>query len=75
MTTASIGHLAHLEGCTIHDGALVGSQSVVLHNAVVESGALVGAAALVPNNMVVPAGALAIGRSGEAPSRTRPPST
>lgn len=56
-----IGHLAHLEGCTIHDGALVGSQSVVLHNAVVKSGALVGAGALVPNNMVVPAGALAVG--------------
>lgn len=63
-----VGHLAHLEGCTIHDGALVGSQSVVLHNAVVERGALVGAAALVPNNMVVPAGALAIG----VPAKLRP---
>jgi carbonic anhydrase/acetyltransferase-like protein (isoleucine patch superfamily) len=63
-----VGHLAHLEGCTIHDGALVGSQSVVLHNAVVESGALVGAAALVPNNMVVPAGAMALG----VPAKIRP---
>jgi carbonic anhydrase/acetyltransferase-like protein (isoleucine patch superfamily) len=26
-----MGHLAHLEGCTVHDGALVGSGSVVLH--------------------------------------------
>ena len=65
-----IGHLAHLEGCTIHDGALVGSQSVVLHNAIVESGALVGAGALVPNNMVVPAGALAVG----VPAKIRPDS-
>lgn len=56
-----VGHLAHLEACTVHDGALIGSGSIVLHNAVVESGALVGAAALVPNNMVVPAHALAIG--------------
>jgi len=56
-----IGHLAHLEGCTIHDGALVGSGSVVLHNVVVEIGALVGANALVPNNMVVPARAMALG--------------
>lgn len=56
-----IGHLAHLEGCTIHDGALIGSQSVVLHNAVVHSGALVGACALVPNKMVVPARAMALG--------------
>lgn len=56
-----IGHLAHLEGCHIHDGALVGSQSVVLHHAIVETGALVGAGALVPNNMVVPARAMALG--------------
>lgn len=56
-----VGHLAHLEGCTIHDGALVGSGSVVLHRAVVESGALVGAGAVVPNDMVVPARAMALG--------------
>ena len=56
-----IGHLAHLEGCTIHDGALVGSGSVVLHGAVVETGALVGAGAVVPNEMVVPSGAMALG--------------
>lgn len=56
-----VGHLAHLEGCTVHDEALIGSGSIVLHNAVVESGALVGAAALVPNNMVVPARAMALG--------------
>jgi carbonic anhydrase/acetyltransferase-like protein (isoleucine patch superfamily) len=33
-----IGHLAHLEGCTIEDGSLVGSGAVVLHDAVVRSG-------------------------------------
>jgi len=56
-----IGHNAHLEGCTIEDGSLVGSGSVVLHRAVVRSGALVGANALVPNAMVVPSGAMALG--------------
>ncbi|MBK9180634.1 MAG: gamma carbonic anhydrase family protein [Acidimicrobiales bacterium] len=56
-----VGHLVHLEGCTIHDGALVGSGSVVLHRAVVRSGSLVGAAALVPGGMVVPEGAMALG--------------
>ena len=56
-----VGHVAHLEGCTIHDGSLVGSGSVVLHRAVVESGALVGANAVVPNGMVVPSGAMALG--------------
>ncbi|HVX16820.1 MAG TPA: gamma carbonic anhydrase family protein [Acidimicrobiales bacterium] len=65
-----VGHLAHLEGCIIHDGALVGSGSVVLHNAVVETGALVGAQALVPNNMVVPSGAMALG----VPAKLRPDS-
>jgi carbonic anhydrase/acetyltransferase-like protein (isoleucine patch superfamily) len=57
----TIGHLAHLEGCTIEDGALVGTGSIVLHRAIVRSGALVGAAALVPNGMEVPAGAMALG--------------
>jgi carbonic anhydrase/acetyltransferase-like protein (isoleucine patch superfamily) len=56
-----IGHLAHLEGCIVEDGALVGTGSIVLHRAVVRSGALVGAAALVPNGMAVPAGAMALG--------------
>ncbi|MEX2659434.1 MAG: gamma carbonic anhydrase family protein [Acidimicrobiales bacterium] len=56
-----VGHLAHLEGCTIEDGSLVGSGSVVLHRAVVRSGALVGANAVVPNDMEVPTGAMALG--------------
>ncbi len=56
-----VGHRAHLEGCTIADDALVGSGSVVLHEAVVESWALVGAQALVPNGMVVPSRAMALG--------------
>lgn len=63
-----IGHLAHLEGCIIHDGALVGSGSVVLHRAVVESGALVGAGAVVSGGMVVPARAMALG----IPAKIRP---
>jgi len=56
-----VGHLAHLECCTIHDGALVGTGSIVLHEAVVETGALVGAGAVVPNGMLVPSGAMALG--------------
>jgi len=56
-----IGHLAHLEGCVIHDRALVGSGSVVLHQANVFSGATVAAGAVVRNRMDVPANALAVG--------------
>ena len=56
-----VGHLAHLEGCVIHDRALIGSGSIVLHEAVVHSGATVGAGAVVRNRMVVPANSLAVG--------------
>jgi carbonic anhydrase/acetyltransferase-like protein (isoleucine patch superfamily) len=63
-----VGHLAHLESCTVHDRALVGTGSIVLHRVVIESGALVGAGALVPNGMLVPAGALALG----IPAKLRP---
>jgi carbonic anhydrase/acetyltransferase-like protein (isoleucine patch superfamily) len=56
-----IGHLAHLEGCTVEDESLVGSGSVVLHYAVIGTGATVGANAVIPNRMQVPPGALAVG--------------
>ena len=56
-----IGHIAHLEACTIHNGAQVSSGAVVLHRAVVHSGAIVAANAVVLNDTIVPAGALAVG--------------
>ncbi|MDA8355188.1 MAG: gamma carbonic anhydrase family protein [Actinomycetota bacterium] len=56
-----IGHVAHLEGCTLEDDSLVGSGSIVLHHAVIGTGATVGANAVVPNRMAVPPGALALG--------------
>ena len=56
-----IGHIVHLEGCTIEPHSLVGSGSVVLHRAVVRSHALVGANAVVPNGMEVPSFAMALG--------------
>jgi carbonic anhydrase/acetyltransferase-like protein (isoleucine patch superfamily) len=63
----TIGHLAHLEGCIVENGALVGTGSIVLHRAIVRSGALVGAGAVVPNDMEVPTGAMALG----VPARIR----
>jgi carbonic anhydrase/acetyltransferase-like protein (isoleucine patch superfamily) len=56
-----IGHLAHLEGCVVHDGALIGSGSIVLHRAIVRHGATVAAGAVVRNRMEVPEGAVAMG--------------
>ena len=62
-----VGHIVHLEGCTVEDGSLVGNGSVVLHRAVIGRGALVGSNAVVPADVVVPPGALALG----VPARIR----
>ncbi|NUU21246.1 MAG: gamma carbonic anhydrase family protein, partial [Streptomycetaceae bacterium] len=63
-----VGHLVHLEGCTIEDDCLVGNGAIVLHHAVVRSGALVGANAFVGNRVEVPAYAMALG----VPATIRP---
>lgn len=64
----TVGHRAHLEGCTIEDECLIGSGSVVLHRVVVGAGALVGAQALVTNGTQVPPRAMALG----VPAKIRP---
>jgi carbonic anhydrase/acetyltransferase-like protein (isoleucine patch superfamily) len=63
-----VGHPVHLEGCTIEDGSLVGSGSVVLHDVIVRSGGLVGAGAVVSGGTEVPSRAMALG----IPARIRP---
>ena len=60
-TGCVVGHMVHLEGCTIDDGALIGSGSVVLNLARIGAGALVGANAVVSNKVVVPPRARALG--------------
>ena len=56
-----IGHIVHLEGCTIESNAQVSSGAIVLHQVVVHSGAIVAANAVVLNGTDVPSGALAVG--------------
>jgi len=56
-----IGHIVHLECCTIDDGAQVSSGAIVLHRVHVGTGAIVAANAVVLNDTVVPPGALAVG--------------
>jgi carbonic anhydrase/acetyltransferase-like protein (isoleucine patch superfamily) len=63
-----VGHLAHLEGCTVGNRCLIGSNSVVLNRVVVGDGSLVGAGALVPEGTVVPPDHRALG----VPARPRP---
>jgi carbonic anhydrase/acetyltransferase-like protein (isoleucine patch superfamily) len=56
-----IGHLAHLEGCVVKNGAFIGSGSLVLHRVVIGEGAVVAGNAVLLDDMEVPPGALAIG--------------
>ncbi|OWT77437.1 MULTISPECIES: gamma carbonic anhydrase family protein [unclassified Achromobacter] len=57
----TVGHQAMLHGCTIHEGALVGMQAIVLNNAVVGRNCLIGAGAIVPEGRVIPDNSLVIG--------------
>lgn len=56
-----VGHNAHLEGCVVDDGCLIGSGSVVLNRVHVGAGSIVAAAALVPEGFEVPARSLVAG--------------
>ena len=56
-----VGHNAHLEGCVVEDGCLIGSGSITLNRARVGTGAIVAAAALVPEGFEVPPRALVAG--------------
>ena len=57
----TIGHQVMLHGCTIHDGCLIGIQSVILNNAVIGEKCLVGAGALVTEGKEFPPRSLIIG--------------
>lgn len=65
-----VGHIVHLEGCTLENGSFVGNGAIVLHRVVVRSGGLVGANAVVNNDVEVPSGAMALG----IPAKIRPDS-
>jgi carbonic anhydrase/acetyltransferase-like protein (isoleucine patch superfamily) len=56
-----LGHLIHLEGCTIEDDVMIGNAAMVLHRSVIHSGAVVAANSVVLNDVDVPTGALAAG--------------
>jgi carbonic anhydrase/acetyltransferase-like protein (isoleucine patch superfamily) len=70
-----VGHNAHLEGCVVEPGCLIGSGSVTLNRVVVGRGSIVAAGAVLAEGFVVPAGSLVAGvpatvkRSGVDPSR------
>jgi carbonic anhydrase/acetyltransferase-like protein (isoleucine patch superfamily) len=57
----TIGHSVTMEDCTIENGALIGSNAVVLNGAVVGSRALIAAGSVVGANARVPAETLNAG--------------
>lgn len=56
-----LGHLIHLEGCTIENEVLIGNASMVLHRCIVRTRSVVAANAVVLDDTEVPSGALAVG--------------
>lgn len=67
-----IGHIVHLEGCTIEAGSMVGNGAIVLHRCVVRSGAIVAANSVLLNDTIVPPRALAVGSPASIkPDRAR----
>lgn len=56
-----VGHMVHLEGCTIGRWTLVGSGSIVLNLSSVGQSCLIGAQAVISNNVHVPPNSRALG--------------
>jgi carbonic anhydrase/acetyltransferase-like protein (isoleucine patch superfamily) len=61
----TVGHQAMLHGCTIADGALIGTQAVILNKANIGRHCLIAAGAVVLENKVFPERSLIVG----APAR------
>jgi carbonic anhydrase/acetyltransferase-like protein (isoleucine patch superfamily) len=57
----TVGHCATLEDCVIEDGALVGTNAVVLNGATVGRRSLIAAGAVVPTGAKIPPETLAAG--------------
>ena len=56
-----VGHNAHLEGCVVEPGCLIGSGSVTLNRVVVGAGSIVAAGAVLAEGFVVPPRSLVAG--------------
>jgi carbonic anhydrase/acetyltransferase-like protein (isoleucine patch superfamily) len=57
----TVGHSVTMEDCTIEDGAVIGSNSVVLNGATVGKRSLIGAGSVVASNGVIPPESVAAG--------------
>lgn len=61
----SVGHLAMLHGCTVHENALIGIGAIVLNRAVIGRNCLIAAGALIPEGKVIPDNSVVMGSPGK----------
>ncbi len=59
--SVSIGHLAIVHGCTIHDNVLIGMGAIVMDNAVIGSNSIIAAGAVVLEGTIVEPGSIYAG--------------
>jgi carbonic anhydrase/acetyltransferase-like protein (isoleucine patch superfamily) len=57
----SIGHLAIVHGCTIHDNVLIGMGAIVMDKAVIHSNSIIAAGAVVLEGTIVEPGSIYAG--------------
>ncbi len=57
----TVGHLALIHACTIHDQCLIGMHATILDGAEIGEQSIVGAGALVTKGMKIPPGSLVLG--------------
>ncbi len=57
----SIGHLAIVHGCTLHDNVLIGMGSIIMDGAVVESNTIIAAGSVILEGTICKAGSIYAG--------------
>lgn len=62
----TVGHMAMLHGCTVHDQVLIGMGTTILDGAIVESQVIIGAGSLVPQGKRLESGFLYMGSPAKA---------
>ena len=60
----SVGHMAMLHGCTVHENSLIGINAIVLNHAVIGPNCLIGANALIGEGKEIAEGSLVVGAPG-----------
>ncbi len=60
----TVGHMAMLHGCTVHENTLIGIGSTILNGSVIGRNCIIGAHALIPEGKTIPDNSLVMGSPG-----------